>query len=109
MLFKTQITDKTQTERNKHESKHAIQDTADPEHEDRNGRHEKAHAASFANGDGDFAATDTLVEISDDTFFGEIRGKCTEAGSILDTAAGVTAKLTFADGTVVTHTATIAE
>ena len=38
-------------------------------------------------GDGDFAATDTLVEISDDTFFGEIRGKCAEAGSVLDTAA----------------------
>ena len=56
-----------------------------------------------------FAATDTLVEISDDTFFGEIRGKCAEAGSVLDTAAGVTAKLTFADGTVVTHDAAIAE
>ena len=109
MLFKTQITDKTQTERNKHESKHAIQDTADPEHEDRKGRHEKAHTVSFASADGDFGATDTLVEISDDTFFGEIRGKCAEAGSVLDTAAGVTAKLTFADGTVVTHDATIAE
>ena len=69
----------------------------------------KEHTVSFANGDDNFAATDTLVEISDDTFFGEIRGKCAEAGSVLDTAAGVTAKLTFADGTVVTHDAAIAE
>ena len=49
------------------------------------------------------------VKISDDTFFGEIRGKCAEAGSVLDTAAGVTAKVTFADGTVLTHDATIAD
>ena len=69
----------------------------------------KEHTVTFASADGDFAATDTLVEISDDTFFGEIRGKCAEAGSVLDTAAGVTAKLTFADGTVVTHDAAIAE
>ena len=67
------------------------------------------HTVTFASADGDFAATDTLVEISDGTFFGEIRGKCAEAGSVLDTAAGVTAKLTFADGTVLTHDATIAE
>ena len=73
---------------------------------DKNG---KEHTVTFASADGDFAATDTLVEISDDTFFGEIRGKCAEAGSVLDTAAGVTAKLTFADGTVVTHDAAIAE
>ena len=73
---------------------------------DKNG---KEHTVTFASGDGDFAATDTLVEISDDTFFGEIRGKCAEAGSVLDTAAGVTAKVTFADGTVVTHDAAIAD
>ena len=73
---------------------------------DKNG---KEHTVTFASADGDFAATDTLVEISDDTFFGEIRGKCAEAGSVLDTAAGVTAKVTFADGTVVTHNAAISE
>ena len=73
---------------------------------DKNG---KEHTVTFASADGDFAATDTLVEISDDTFFGEIRGKCAEAGSVLDTAAGVTAKLTFSDGAVVTHSASIAD
>ena len=73
---------------------------------DKNG---KEHTVTFASADGDFATTETLVEISDDTFFGEVRGKCAEAGSVLDTAAGVTAKLTFPDGTVVTHDAAIAE
>ena len=69
----------------------------------------KEHTVTFASADGDFAATDTLVEISDDTFFGEIRGKCAEAGSVLDTAAGVTVKVTFADGATLTHNATIAD
>ena len=64
---------------------------------------------TFASADGDFAASDTLVEISDDTFFGEIRGKCAEAGSVLDTAAGETAKVTFTDCTVLTHSTTIAD
>ena len=65
-----------------------------------------AHAR-VREGSADFTAW--RVKTSDDTFFGEIRGKCDEAGSVLDTAAGVTAKVTFTDGTVVTHDAAIAD
>ena len=72
---------------------------------DRNG---KEHSTEFVNTDADFAASDTLIEINNYTFFDGIRGKCDDAGSVLDTAAGVTVKVTFADGTVVAHNAAIA-
>ena len=72
---------------------------------DRNG---KEHTTAFVGADGDFKASDTLIEIEDETFFNDIREKCDAAGSVLDTTAGVTVKLTFPDGTTLTHTATIA-
>ena len=73
---------------------------------DKNG---KEHSTEFVNTDADFAASDTLIEINNYTFFDGIRGKCDDAGSVLDTAAGVTAKVTFSDGTVVAHDAAIAD
>ena len=73
---------------------------------DRNG---KEHTTSFVGADGDFTASDTLIEIEDETFFNDIREKCDAAGSVLDTTAGVTVKLTFPDGTILTHNATIAD
>ena len=73
---------------------------------DRNG---KEHTTAFVGADGDFTASDTLIEIEDETFFNDIREKCDAAGSVLDTTAGVTVKVTFADGTVVTHDAAIAD
>ena len=72
---------------------------------DRNG---KEHTTAFVGADGDFTASDTLIEIEDETFFNDIREKCDAAGSVLDTTAGVTVNLTFADGTVLTHNAAIA-
>ena len=72
---------------------------------DKNG---KEHSTEFVNTDADFAASDTLIEISNYTVLDGIRGKCDDAGSVLDTEAGVTAKVTFADGTAITHNATIA-
>ena len=72
---------------------------------DRNG---KEHTTAFVGADGDFTASDTLIEIEDETFFNDIREKCDAAGSVLDTAAGVTFKLTFADGFAITHNAAIA-
>ena len=72
---------------------------------DKNG---KEHSTEFVSTDADFAASDTLIEINNYTFFDGIRGKCDDAGSVLDTEAGVTAKVTFADGTAITHNATIA-
>ena len=71
---------------------------------DKNG---KEHSTAFVNTDADFAASDTLIEINNYTFLDGIRGKCDDAGSGLDTAAGVTVKVTFADGTVLEHSATI--
>ena len=73
---------------------------------DRNG---KEHTTAFVGADGDFKASDTLIEIEDETFFNDIREKCDAAGSVLDTTAGVTVKLTFPDGTILTHDATIAD
>ena len=70
-------------------------------------RYRILRAPLFRKG-GDFTASDTLIEIEDETFFNDIREKCDEAGSVLDTAAGVTVKVTFSDGTVITHDATIA-
>ena len=73
---------------------------------DRNG---KEHTTAFVGTDGDFTASDTLIEIEDETFFNDIREKCDAAGSVLDTTAGVTVKVTFSDGTVLTHSAAIAD
>ena len=73
---------------------------------DRNG---KEHSTAFIGADGDFVASDTLIEIEDETFFNDIREKCDAAGSVLDPTAGVTVKLTFGDGFAITHNATIAD
>ena len=72
---------------------------------DKNG---KEHSTEFVNTDADFAASDTLIEINNYTFFDGIRGKCDDAGSVLDTTAGVTVKVTFGDGFAITHSAAIA-
>jgi hypothetical protein len=72
---------------------------------DRNGNE---YATSFGSTDGDFHASDTLITINNFTYLDGIRARCAEAESSLDAAAGVDVKVTFADGTVLTHHASMA-
>ena len=66
------------------------------------------YATSFGSADGDFYASDTLITIDNFTYLDGIRARCAEAESSLDAAAGVDVKVTFADGTVLTHHASMA-
>ena len=66
------------------------------------------YATSFGSTDGDFYASDTLITIDNFTYLEGIRARCAEAESSLDAAAGVDVKVTFADGTVLTHHASMA-